>query len=101
MLAQPQILTSAEPEYLVLARHFETAKNLHDIHGASDLSDVTDRGHQQAREMVRYISLNYPTALEGVVATPTPQAISSARIVARLLNLPYEGELKIMPLDLG
>ncbi|MBX7266932.1 alpha/beta fold hydrolase [Micromonospora sp. Llam7] len=85
---------------IVLARHVETEKNLRDIHGASGLASVTLRGQDQVAHLARTLRSRAVT-LTAVVATPTPQAVSSARLIAGELQLPYEGELGLPAVHLG
>lgn len=85
---------------LVLCRHVETEKNLRDIHGESDLSAITGTGKREAKRLVRRIE-ELGLRLEGAVATPTPQAITSAKYTAELLSLPFEKILDLQPFHLG
>nr|MDT0663354.1 alpha/beta fold hydrolase [Micromonospora sp. DSM 115978] len=85
---------------ILLARHVETEKNIHDIHGASALDVITARGRHQADRLAATIRRQAPEVI-GVVATATPQATTSAKLIAALLGLPYEGELALAPVDLG
>ncbi|MGC4857152.1 alpha/beta fold hydrolase [Micromonospora sp. DT4] len=85
---------------IVLARHLETEKNLLDIHGTSELESITAHGHEQAVRLTDTIRAS-TAPLTAVVATPTPQAVASARLLAAALDLPYEGELALSAVGLG
>ncbi|NBE79561.1 alpha/beta fold hydrolase [Micromonospora rubida] len=85
---------------IVLVRHVETEKNRSDIHGASALDTVTPDGHRQVERLAVAIRTS-AVAVAAVVATPTPQAVASARLIAAELHLPYEGELALPAVDLG
>ncbi|MFF0824167.1 alpha/beta fold hydrolase [Micromonospora haikouensis] len=85
---------------IVLARHVETEKNRRDIHGTCALDTVTSRGHRQVERLAAAIH-DHAIGVRGVLATPTPQAIVSAQLIATELGLPYEGELALPAVDLG
>ncbi|WP_405805635.1 alpha/beta fold hydrolase [Streptomyces sp. NBC_00210] len=86
---------------IILARHVETDKNLIDVHGDSPLDKVTPRGHEQAIRLAQRLMSGTLTVPTGIVATPTPQAITSAELLSELLRVPYEGELSLSPFHLG
>ena len=93
-----QIRTPPSDE-IIVARHFETAKNVFDIHGKSDLAELTADGQHQLARLVR--RLQDRSSAVAVVATPTPQATHSGRLLASSLGLPYEGELSLAPANIG
>ncbi|WP_169316730.1 alpha/beta fold hydrolase [Actinacidiphila oryziradicis] len=93
--------TGSADSQIILARHVETDKNLLDVHGNSDLDTITPRGHEQATRLAQRLTSGTLSTPTGIVATPTPQAITSAELLSELLGIPYEGELSLTPINLG
>ncbi|MFH8616933.1 alpha/beta fold hydrolase [Streptomyces sp. NPDC017979] len=94
-------MAAATSRQIILARHVETDKNVADVHGSSHLNEISPRGHKQLLRLAQQLMSgigNMPTA---VVATPSSQAITSAKLLAELLRIPYEGEMSLSPIDLG
>jgi broad specificity phosphatase PhoE/dienelactone hydrolase len=100
-MTNPAIDPGPDGRWIHLARHLETTKNVMDIHGRSALANITAKGYAQGRLLATTVKRRWAGALVGVLATQTPQAISSARMVARMLDVPYEGELDLAAVDLG
>lgn len=92
---------SLSGDILMLARHFETEKNVYDIHGHSELARITADGRRQLERLARVIRTSYSGQLTGIAATDTPQADLSARYLADETQLPYEGQLGLAPVNLG
>ena len=88
-------------QHIVLARHIETEKNLQNIHGSCSLDKPTKLGLKQAKRLVNRISGIEGLKLDGVVSTKTKQAIKTAKILANLLHVNYEGELCLLPYNIG
>lgn len=89
----------ATHDVIVVARHFETEKNLKDVHGTSELAALTDAGVAQAKRMAH--RLRAYSKIDRIVATPTPQAVSSAQILSEQAGLPFTQLLTLAPVNLG
>lgn len=95
------LTNNSHSNYIVLARHIETEKNIKDIHGKCNLDNPTEQGCRQARRLAHRIQSMPEIAISGIVSTKTKQAIKTARILSDLLNVDYEGELDLLPYDIG
>jgi broad specificity phosphatase PhoE len=80
-------------------RHFETEKNVLGVHGRSGLDRLTGHGHQQAAEVAWAIS--ELKTVRRVTCFPTPQSLTSADALCRLLDVDYVGPLDLAAYDLG
>lgn len=81
-------------------RHFETEKNVKDIHGDSDLNDITAHGRLQLRQAVQFIQTQ--AHLKRIVYFPTPQCKVSAELLAIETGLEISSSpLKLKAYDLG
>lgn len=83
----------------VVFRHFETVKNTLDIHGRSDLSQLTVAGEAQLKRAA--VEMQSKSFVRAVTCFPTPQAEHSARLLAVELQLPFEGPLTLSAFNLG
>jgi broad specificity phosphatase PhoE len=82
-------------------RHLETEKNVHHIHGYSSRSAITESGQVQASRIANQITSGGIGKLRAVASVPTPQAIESAKLIAGISGLPYEGSIGLKAVDLG
>lgn len=91
----------SDTQHIVLARHLETEKNLLDIHGTCSMDNPTELGVRQAERLASRISSLNELNIDGVVSTKTKQAIKTAQILADYLQINYDGELGLLPYNIG
>jgi broad specificity phosphatase PhoE len=82
-----------------LLRHAETVKNDLDIHGASNLWQLTSAGVMQLDDATR--ELKRLKNIDGVTFFKTPQAEHFAALVATKTGLVLEHPLSLAPFNLG
>ncbi|MCP4583808.1 MAG: hypothetical protein GY839_19530 [candidate division Zixibacteria bacterium] len=79
------------------ARHVETTKNLHDIHGESDECKPTPWTKHQISALIRYIKINGVTK---ILSGSTTQCAYTSSALKLMLNIDAIG-LDLLPINLG
>lgn len=86
------------PPVLYVIRHGETDRNAQGIERGRSEIEINDRGERESERAAGFLK---DKGITRIVSSPVERALSSAKVIAGVLNLPLEVDDRLASLDLG
>jgi broad specificity phosphatase PhoE len=76
--------------YIIFIRHAESTENVLNDNSGTELTELTKRGHEQAKHAAKYLASHKFLGIKRVVSSGFKRAIDTAKPIAKALGLKVE-----------